>query len=198
MIFINVDIKKIIREEVGDMEWMKEIEPSNIFVRNEKFDDYLLGAMSWLSLMNYSHSRQGDVNLYEEIGEYLVRKGEELGKDIPYPMPLGNGIPGNRAHVFNAIMFFTGLLNEDTLQRMFGEPIDHDEFGEGFTEYDEDDNPINERDYTYSSYIIEINGNLYHIGYDHRGTKIDGERGLRQEDVLLDMVSLVDKYLEHV
>lgn len=47
-----------------------------------------------------------------------------------------------------------------------GDPIYHNEFGEGFDK---------KKKYLYASYFVEIDGVWIHIGYDHRGTRIEIE-----------------------
>ena len=61
---------------------------------------------------------------------------------------------------------------------MFGEPLLHDEFGEGFEgEYDEETDERGEPDIkeSYASYFVNVGGVELHIGYDHRGTGIEIE-----------------------
>lgn len=77
-----------------------------------------------------------------------------------------------------AIDFLTSVLDDKALENMFGEPILHSEFGEGFDgewneELDDYDDPeIKEH---YVSYFVNVNGTNFHIGYDHRGTSIEIE-----------------------
>ena len=61
---------------------------------------------------------------------------------------------------------------------MFGEPILHDEFGEGFEgEYDEETDEYGQPDIkeSFASYFVDVEGTNFHIGYDHRGTIIEVE-----------------------
>ena len=61
---------------------------------------------------------------------------------------------------------------------MFGKPIFHDEFGEGFDgEYDEETDEELEPEIkeSYASYFVNVDGTNFHIGYDHRGTGIEIE-----------------------
>ena len=74
------------------------------------------------------------------------------------------------------IFFMTAVLDADALRKMFGEPIYHDEFGEGFDgEYDEETDEYGEPDIKqlHASYFLKMGGERLHIGYDHRGTDID-------------------------
>ena len=82
-----------------------------------------------------------------------------------------------------ASMFITSTLDASALKKMFGEPVLHNEFGEGFDgEFDEelDDYLEPEIKESYASYFVTINNVDIHIGYDHRGTDIEmniGEKG---------------------
>lgn len=75
-----------------------------------------------------------------------------------------------------AINFLTGVLDNKALQNMFGNPILHDEFGEGFNgEYDEETDEYGEPDIkeSFASYFVTIGDTQLHIGYDHRGTSVE-------------------------
>lgn len=75
-----------------------------------------------------------------------------------------------------ASMFVTSTLDENALKKMFGEPILHSEFGEGFDgEYDEETDDFLEPGIkeSYASYFVNVGGSDFHIGYDHRGTRIE-------------------------
>lgn len=105
-----------------------------------------------------------------------------------------------------AIHFLTGVLDEKALENMFGKPLFHDEFGEGFDgEYDEEtdeyaDPEIKE---SYASYFVNVGGTDFHIGYDHRGTNIEigitgkfqfGKSTLTAEEIFDSLKKLVDLY----
>jgi hypothetical protein len=64
-----------------------------------------------------------------------------------------------------AIFFLTSTLDAVALKKIFGEPIYHSEFGEGF-----DNRKIKE---SYASYFVNLAGKDLHIGFDHRGTSIE-------------------------
>jgi len=65
-----------------------------------------------------------------------------------------------------AIYFLTSTLGPDLLKDLFGEPLLHSEFGEGF-------NHDGHQGEQYASYFVEILDIKTHIGYDHRGTSIE-------------------------
>lgn len=70
---------------------------------------------------------------------------------------------------------------------MFGSPICHSEFGEGFRP---------KRKYEYCSHFVEVGGEKLHIGYDDRGTSIEVNPNLTPQAVYNIMENLVDRYLD--
>lgn len=89
-----------------------------------------------------------------------------------------------------SMRFITAALNAEALRKMFGEPLYHDEFGEGFEgEYDEETDEYGEPEIkeSYASYFVEVGGERLHIGYDHRGTNI--EFGIKKEQKSIDTMS---------
>lgn len=104
---------------------------------------------------------------YSQIGAYFISKG--LGHLDIYN-------PGNNVNVSAGIYVTCDYFNENILRKLFGEPLYHDEFGEGFEgEYDEEleDYLEPENESSYASYFIEINNIVLYIGYDHRGTSFE-------------------------
>lgn len=104
---------------------------------------------------------------YSQIGGHFVSKG--LGH-------LNRHKPENDGNVSTGIYVVCEYFNENILRKLFGEPLYHDEFGEGFEgEYDEEleDYLEPENESSYASYFIEINNIVLHIGYDHRGTSFE-------------------------
>jgi hypothetical protein len=65
-----------------------------------------------------------------------------------------------------AICYIGAYLNTEILSPIFGEPLLHSEFGEGF---DEDSHQGEQ----HASYFLDICGIKVHIGYDHRGARVD-------------------------
>ena len=98
----------------------------------------------------------------------------------------------------------SGGLDEKSLEIMFGEPMYHNEFGEGWEEmYDESDMiiPINDKrkqKNSYASYFLTIKGIKIHIGFDHRGTSIEMEDGTTPIQAFNVIKSLVDIYKQEV
>ena len=85
---------------------------------------------------------------FEYIGEYFLNACEKSNKrtnEIEFIRSIGNSRDSLRSA---AIFFITSFLNRESLEKMFGRPVYHNEFGEGF---DEEDN-IN---YNCLSYFID-------------------------------------------
>lgn len=105
---------------------------------------------------------------YEKIGKYLVGKfGKRLPNDYHWVK-----CEKDDDFRFVGIAFMTGSLgnlslNAETMQKLWGNPIFHDNFGEGGLEDFEEDSS------GYASYFKTINGLNFHIGYDHRGTGVE-------------------------
>lgn len=73
---------------------------------------------------------------------------------------------GRNWYITLAIQFITHTLGPNLLKELFGEPLLHSHFGEGF----EHDGHQGEQ---YASYFVKIFEVVTHIGYDHRGTSIE-------------------------
>ena len=140
-------------------------------IQNILMNDY---SKEWYSLIGkYFLEQWGEENLAEhKITLDRLKTGSKKDKESSYRM-LG-------------IFFITSHLNEKTLKEMFGKPICHSEFGEGFRP---------RRKYEYCSYFVDISGHKTHIGYDERGTSIEVENGLKPEEVFNMIKELVDKYV---
>lgn len=162
-----------------------------------KLKDYVTGKTNYIPLLNYLREKR---NIYEILGKYAyeeVFKGnlpEELKffeeyikpKSIIKKMDLFNKI--NHGYNSLAIMLLThSHFVIDKLKELFGEPIYHDEFGEGFDgEYDDETGEYGEPDIKeeFASYFITIEGVDLHIGYDHRGLTVEVKDGTNVSDLL--------------
>jgi hypothetical protein len=156
----------------------------------QKLKDYTKGKTHYTPVMNIMMNNRSE-NWYAELGKYIT---EELDiEKIPYLSFLVDKLkerkglitkikdfisPESRTYSSVAINFLTGVLDENALENMFGKPIFHDEFGEGFEgEYDEETDEYGEPEIneSYASYFVNVDGTNFHIGYDHRGTSIEIE-----------------------
>lgn len=156
----------------------------------QKLKDYTEGKIDFTPIMNIminNHSK----NWYVELGKYItdtldIEKISELdflSKKLKEKKKIMTKIKDyfnstDRVYSSIATFFLTSTLDEISLRKMFGEPILHNEFGEGFDgewneELDDYDDP--EIKESYASYFVNIGGTNFHIGYDHRGTGIEIE-----------------------
>lgn len=157
---------------------------------DQKLKDYTKGKTHYTPVMNIIMNNRSE-NWYAELGKYIT---ETLDiEKIPYlsffvdKLKERKGLitkikdfisPESRTYTSIAINFLTGVLDEKALENMFGKPIFHDEFGEGFDgDYDEESDEYGEPEIkeSYASYFVNVGGTEFHIGYDHRGTDIEIE-----------------------
>ena len=156
----------------------------------QKLKDYTNDNIYYTPIMNIMMNNRSE-NWYAELGKYIT---ENLDiEKIPYLSYFSDKLkkeknlitkikdfvsPNNQTYTSIAISFLTGGLDEKSLENMFGKPLLHDEFGEGFDgEYDEETDEELEPEIkeSYASYFVNLSGNNFHIGYDHRGTGIEIE-----------------------
>jgi hypothetical protein len=180
----------------------------------DKLKDYIEGKSQYTPQMNImlnAGDRPGD--LYKKLGEYIdstIDISNELNlkffaeqlkeeKDKSFLKSVKNLLsPKMSAFSSVAIFFLTASLNDETLRKMFGEPIFHNHFGEGFDD--------RRRKKTFASYFVNVDGIDLHIGYDQRGTCVEfgtvyeGEAYTKEtEDKALSVLKcLVDLYKEKV
>jgi hypothetical protein len=144
----------------------------------QKLKDYTKGKIYYTPVMNIIMNNRSE-NWYAELGKYITET-LDIAK-IPYLSYFADNIkdfisPNSMTYTSIAINFLTGVLDEKVLENLFGKPIFHDEFGEGFDgEYDDEtDEYLNpEIKESYASYFVNVGGTEFHIGYDHRGTCIE-------------------------
>lgn len=162
-----------------------------------KLEDYISGKTHYTPIMNIIMNNRSE-DWYSELGKYIT---ETLDiEKIPYldyfvdKLKEKKGLitkikdflsSDNRTYSSIAIHFLTGVLDEKALENMFGKPLLHGEFGEGFDDdWDEEEDDYDEwrrsqglpkiKDF-YASYFVSVKGTNFHIGYDHRGTGIEIE-----------------------
>lgn len=147
------------------------------------FKEYLDGDLHLVNIINILMNDMKN-KWYSKIGEYFI---ETVGLDFlekNHPS-IRENIKNNRDNIlrFIGILFITGYLNEQNLKKMFGEPIKHSEFGEGFER---------KRKYECCSYFVEVNGNILHITFDQRGTSIECEEKLTPIETFDTIKKLID------
>lgn len=160
-----------------------------------KLNDYVGGKLKFTPISNIlMNDRSKDY--YSEIGKYINDTLEI--SDIPSLSFFENKPKMKFSSI--GIFFLTATLDEEALRNMFGEPIFHNEFGEGFEgEYDEETDEELEPTIkeSFASYFVTVGDLNLHIGYDHRGTTIEAELGdLDSEKILKTLKFLVDIYQE--
>jgi hypothetical protein len=158
-------------------------------------DSYIDGDIIMHHQMNVFLN--SDIDYLSMIGQYLYEQYKSSGKShdtiellIKRMERLKFGYIKRKKRLIMydnlGIFFLTSILDEQTLENMFGEGIKHSEFGEGFDE---------KRDYKYISYMVESNEVIIHIGLDHRGTSISFNT-LDGEKVYLEMIKLIDLFIQ--
>ena len=183
-------IKRILKESEDEFEWVKKIPSTNIEVLGDEYlENYVSGRLNLTNLLNFLF--KNGINSYgsivNNVGGYLLQK---LGYDklhISQKTRKKKFIRSNSGWAFN--MFFTSLLNGEVLKNMFayGNPTYHDKFGEGGDEFD------NIGGKSYASYFLRINGIVLHVGYDHRGTRIEIQSDITNDELIEVLKTLVDE-----
>jgi len=141
--------------------------------------EYVEGNIQITPILNIwmnDHSR----DWYAELGNYVVGKPNPKKTIRDYLSFSNKKDKGS----FVGIMFITSL-EVGKLKSAFGQPLKHSEFGEGF---------VPSRKYTFESYFLRINGGVYHIGRDHRGTSFEVPRNYTSEQIFEDVKEFVREY----
>ena len=174
---------------------------------SSELKDYVKGKTKLTPQMNILiNDRSKD--WYAEVGKYLV---ELFNGELPGRLSFFNNkfnklgimdkLTGKSDRVYSSIgiFVFTSIFDEEVLKKLFGDPLCHDEFGEGFEgEYDEETDKYSEPENKsqYASYFINIDDVKFHIGYDHRGTSMEVEVGTSPQKIFECIKSLINKYKE--
>jgi hypothetical protein len=154
----------------------------------QKLKYYVDGKIYYTPIMNIMMNNRSK-NWYAELGKYInetldIEKipylsyfSEKLKKEKSLITKIKDFVsPNEQIYTSIAISFLTGGLDEKSLENMFGKPLLHDKFGEGFDgEWNEEKDDYDEPEIKefYASYFVNVGGTDFHIGYDHRGTGIE-------------------------
>jgi hypothetical protein len=172
---------------------------------SKELSDYVKGKTKLTPQMNILINDRSK-NWYAEVGKYFV---DVFDGDLPGGLSFYNDkidklriidkLNGKSERIYAniGIFVFTSVFDEDVLKSLLGDPLYHDEFGEGFEgEYDDetDDYLEPENKSRFASHFVEIDGVKFHIGYDHRGTSMEVEIGTSSEKVIECIKSLIDLY----
>jgi hypothetical protein len=173
-------VKKLIRDilrEENDWDWAKEVDDSHGW-----FEKYKENSREFTPIMNlgnrfysefYGHAR-AEGGFYGELGEYICENhGNVEGGGWNISRLCDSGIGEGKS--FLGTLFITSLLNEERLTKI-KPPINHNEWGEGWYE---EDGHTESRSYSHSSWFLDVDGVMFHIGIDHRGTSVE----IREQDI---------------
>lgn len=176
----------------------------------QKLKDYIGGKTNYTPTANIMMNNRSR-NWYAELGEYInetldIEKipylsyfSEKLKKEKSLITKIKDFVsPNEQIYTSIAISFLTGGLDEKALENMFGKPLLHDEFGEGFDgEWNEEKDDYDEPEIKefYASYFVNVGGANFHIGYDHRGTGIEIQIPNNSNSTSSDDLNRVLKYM---
>ena len=189
----------------------------------DKLNSYIKGETFYTPILNIMVNNRSK-DWYAELGKYIddtidITKVPDLAYCASHrpknniATKIKDFLSSDSRFYFNiASMFVTSTLDEKNLKKMFGEPLLHSEFGEGFEgEWNEEDDDFDEPEIKedHASYFVNVGGTDLHIGYDHRGTRVeigldkkfDYDKGITDaeaERCLQALEKLVDLFKEKV
>ena len=160
------------------------------------YSTYQLDLTNWMNVLHNNNSKEkklfGKVDYLSDIGKYIANN-DKFKNDYWLAYFLNKDKINSDRYASICITFITSTLGKDNLYKMFGDPILHNEFGEGFDENEKDPEIFGGvGDYTYASYFPTINDTKIHIGYDHRGTSVELPRNMYPEDAVKILEKLAD------
>lgn len=153
----------------------------------DKLQKYMNGEIFFTPIMNIMINNRSK-DWYAELGKYIDESidiskvpdfafYEKLRPKKNIATKIKDFLSNDSRFYFGiASMFITSTLDASALKKMFGEPVLHNEFGEGFDgdwNEDEDDYDEPEIKESHASYFVNVDGHEFHIGYDHRGTRVE-------------------------
>lgn len=187
-------IKKILKESEDDFEWVKDIPSTNIEVLGgEYMDQYINGNNLRLTSMLNTLYREGvdtATEVMDNVGGHII---DNLGYDKLHISPQYRSetyFKNNNRWAFT--VYFTSLMDGDVLRDTFRLPIYHDNFGEGGDDF------YDLQDRSYASYFLRIDGTIIHVGYDHRGTRIELPENTSSLDLIRILKTLFDETSIHI
>jgi hypothetical protein len=174
-------------------------------IENEHLEDYCNDELDFETLLNKflydgrSIFDSGDIVEKTDWYDLLSQHVSESLKGTPFFEHQRNLYDNEERMSTLSILFFGSMKEKDMIRLFEGEPVYHDYFGEGFMgEYNEETEDYGEpeRKESYASYVVRINGDLYHIGYDHRGNRIEVDPKVDNKKILEDLKELADEYIK--
>jgi len=173
------------------------------FSYEKELKDWTDGKVDYTNAMNIlMNDRSKD--WYSEIGKYIFSTlKDNYPTYVKHTIDYNNGKGGKLDDDFRSvgIFFMTSDLGWKSGHKLWGPPLYHDEFGEGF--YDDDIKLMKELDSdekslmkisNYASYFITVNGIKMHIGYDHRGTGVEFEQGTTPQQAFDCLKEIIDDF----
>ena len=164
-----------------------------------KLEEYVDNIVDYVPIINYR-------DIFKNLGKYAYE--DVFDKKLPNKLSYFNdylnqsfltdfNVFSKKDQVYSSLAIF--LLTEsdfviDKLKEIYGEPIYHNEFGEGFEgEYDDENDIENEPDIkeSFASYFITIDEVDMHIGYDHRGLTIEIKEGTPVNNLITAMKKFI-------
>jgi hypothetical protein len=154
-------------------------------VQERIFNEYISGKPLFATTLNILMNDRS-CQWYSLIGKYFNETmSDDFFKKQGFNLFDKDGKLKESDERFLGTLFICEYLNEITLKKMFGNPIKHSEFGEGFDR---------KRKYDYCSYIIQIDDKYFHIGFDHRGTSIECENNLTAKELFEYIKKIIDYF----
>lgn len=157
---------------------------------SRQLESYVKGEIEYTPAMNILLNDLRDDDIYSKLGKYIY---DMYSGKIPYFHKQFDP-KESRMLMLTGTMFYTSALGPKALRKIFGEPLFHNEFGEGegSGEY-----KVDLQGKEYASYFETVNGVDMHIGYDHRGTMVEVSTSASPKAIVEAMKALIDKYHEH-
>lgn len=185
-------------------------EPKYLEKYQDDLDKYVSGESQYSNHMNMLMSSSSfNKEYYSLLGKYFIdsflsasiSQTSNIFKLIDYYInslkdPFKSSKQKKDLYRTIGIVFICEVLNEETLDKIFGEVLYHNEFGEGFSNDTEDDDSEKICPFEYGSYFETVGNVKLHIGFDHRGTSIEVEEGATAEDFFEALKILVDKVIK--
>ena len=172
-------IKKILKENRDEFDWVREIPPTSIEVLGEDaLQKVLDGEIILTHMINvlYQNGVKGSIEIHDAIGGRIIDE-------------IRPGIEKNQSNNrFMFIMYFTSLLDGVVLREAFKRPLQHSHFGEGGEDMST----------SYASYMLKIDNKYVHIGYDGRGTSVDLEEGTTLDEAGVILSTIVDETIKYI
>lgn len=174
-----------------------------------KLKDYVDGLINYTPSSNLIFNDNTKKDWFSEIGNLVndnldISKIESLSffNDIIKEQTFCQKIKSKMGIGYDinsriGIHFMTSTLDDVALKNMFGDPLLHNEFGEGFDgEYDDETDEYGEPEIkeSYASYFVTIGGIDMHIGYDHRGTSVEVKRDTTMPQLFEALKELIKLY----